>query len=124
MLTLLELRLAEMGRDAGPAMTLTVSAAGDNMGCGNILQKMYTSAEPGASIVRQIVKQCASSSLHVAAVWIPRSSNTWADILSKGWPGGPMEKDKQELFTASKERKTPLHILEEIAKDVRAMSGS
>ena len=122
-LALLLLRLQSMDRDAGSAICLTLSSSSDNMGCGNILKKLYTSAEPGAAIVRQVARVSAVAKLHVEAVWLPRTSNKWADILSKGYTGGPLEAERASLFCPDKERKVPTSLFDSITHDLAFMGS-
>ena len=105
----------------GTAINITMSSAGDNLGCGAILAKCYTSAEPGASLVREIARRSALHNVSMHGVWLPRTQNIWAGILSKGYDGGPAERERQALFSCSKRVRIPAEVWNTVARDVGLM---
>ena len=45
--------------------------------------KLYSAAEPAASLVRAMAARCGRAEVLPALDWEPREMNTWADDLSK-----------------------------------------
>ena len=56
----------------------------DALGSSYAVAKLYTGAEPGASIVRVMADRCMAKDVAPSLEWEPRAANQWADDLSKG----------------------------------------
>ncbi len=94
-LILMTLRAAEADGPEVGGWGGAVSGQTDSRGSQYAVAKLYSSAEPGASIVRGMAKLCAARDIAPALTWEPRAANTWADDLSK---------DKTEGFAVSNRR--------------------
>ena len=114
---LLDFRLEEL-RDTGACgLGLTMSSEGDNRGCGYILRKMTTNSEPGASIMRYTAAVCDEAGVWANMAWVPREENEKADVLSKGWPGGPREEERMKMFDAELRADVDWSKYDEITRD-------
>ena len=102
LVVLLDCRLDSLARSGTQGLGLTISSAGDSAGCTFILKKMYTSAEPGASLMRYVASRCSELDVWTDVSWVPRADNEWADILSKGWEGGPRESERKAKFVEAR----------------------
>ena len=60
----------------------------DSLGSQYCVAKLYSAAEPGASIIRAMASRCCKWDIAPALQWESRDNNTWADDLSKGAVGG------------------------------------
>ena len=84
-LVLMDLRMDEAKGDPTAAgFAGAISGQTDSLGSMYTVAKLYTGAEPGASIVRTMAARCAERTMVPSLVWESRASNTWADDLSKG----------------------------------------
>ena len=55
----------------------------DSLGTAYAVAKLYTPAEPGASIIRHMAEMCADREAWPSTSWVRRECNQWADDLSK-----------------------------------------
>ena len=124
LVVLMDFRMDDLAVAGTHGFGLTLSAeGGDSAGCSYILRKMYTSSEPGASLMRYVAKRCIEQETWTSVTWIPREKNEWADILSKGWEGGPRELERRQLFQDGGRRRVSWARYQSITDDV-ALLGS
>ena len=63
---------------------LEFGSGGSTLHWSKRVAKLYTGAEPGASVVRCMARRCSAADVVPSLRWESRDSNTWADDLSKG----------------------------------------
>jgi hypothetical protein len=92
---LMDFRMDDMvPTDGALGFAGAVVGQADSMGSMFAVSKLYTGAEPGASIIRVMASKCAEKDVTPGLMWEPRATNTWADALSKGQATGfnPMKR--------------------------------
>jgi len=84
-LVLLDFRLEDVEADSqAQGFAGAIVGQTDSMGSMFAVAKLYTGAEPGASIIRVMAARCADKAMTPSLMWESRASNVWADDLSKG----------------------------------------
>ena len=78
------LLMASLPRVSGHRFCIGLRQSTDNLGNGYILSKLFTSSQPGASVLMAISKKCLENSCMPFVQWKPRDLNKWADEASKG----------------------------------------
>ena len=123
MIVLLDLRLDCRPQIESQEVCLTMGADGDNAGCCHILRRMYTGAEPGASLMRYVAARSTEAGVKVKVRWTPREFNQWADVLSKGWEGGPREEERKRHFDDANRKRVSWERYLCINDDVRLLGS-
>ena len=81
-LVLVDLRTRDL-RSAGGQVSAGILGDMDSLGATYAVAKLYTPAEPGASVIRHMAELCADREVWPSTSWVRREFNTWADDLSK-----------------------------------------
>ena len=79
------------------------------------VSKLYSSAEPAASLVRSMAARCSKADVLPALDWEPRELNTWADDLSK---------EKVEGFTPARRHRVDWRRFADVQEDFNLFSGA
>ena len=70
-------------------------------------------------MVRVMARRCAQLDVWATTTWLPRTSNQWADTLSKGYEGGELEAERSRLFDAASRMRVNWALYDCITEDVK-----
>jgi hypothetical protein len=81
-LVLVDLRTRDV-QSAGGQVSAGIIGDMDSLGATYAVAKLYSPAEPAASVIRHMAELCAVREVWPCTAWVRREFNTWADDLSK-----------------------------------------
>ena len=95
-----------------------MTSTADNKGISFAVAKLYTSSSPGISVIKFIARKSSASRTEPVIRWERLELTEWADILSKGYKGGPREAERRRLFSDALRVRVDWKELDWITEDV------